>query len=66
MMYDITKQTAPKGPRLGKGLEAFNLLISQTSSDMHNPLLPFLSPTIATISPTEGTSTQSCSSSVAS
>ena len=47
-MYDITKQTAPKGPHLGKGLEAFNLLISQTSSDMHDPLLPLLSPIIGT------------------
>ena len=47
-MYDVTKQTAPKGPRLGKGLEAFNLLISQTSKDMHDPLLPLLSPVIGT------------------
>ena len=43
MMYDVTKQKAPKGPRLGKGLEAYNLLISQTSKDMHDPLLPLLS-----------------------
>ena len=43
MMCNITKQMTPKGPHLAKGLEAFNLLIFQTSSDMYDPLLPLLS-----------------------
>ena len=28
MMYDITKQTAPKGPRLGKGFSEYYVLFS--------------------------------------
>ncbi len=56
MMYDITKQTAPKGPHLGKGLEAFNLLISQTSSDMHDPgqWLELCGQQVALIAPSAG------------
>ncbi len=47
MMYDITKQTAPQMPSLnGKGLEAIKLLLSQTSKDMHAPLLPMLFPVL--------------------
>ncbi len=48
MHYDITKPTAPTMPKLGKGTECFKLLLSQTSLDMHAPLLPMLSPVIGT------------------
>ena len=47
-MYDISKQTAPEIPMLGRGLETFNLLLSQTSKDMHAPLLPMLFPVLGT------------------
>ena len=47
-MYDITKQTAPEMPNLGRGLETFRLLLSQASYDMHAPLLPMLSPLLGT------------------
>lgn len=47
-MYDITKQTAPEMPNLGRGLETFRLLLSQASNDMHAPLLPMLSPLLGT------------------
>ena len=33
-------------PNLGKGMECFKLLLSQTSQDMNEPLLPMLSPVI--------------------
>lgn len=46
MRYDITKSSAPTMPKLGKGLECFKLLLSQTSFDMHEPLLPMLSPVL--------------------
>ncbi len=46
MKYDITKTTAPTMPTLGKGTECFKLLLSQTSFDMHEPLLPMLSPVL--------------------
>ena len=47
MIYDITKPTAPQMPSLnGKGLEAIKLLLSQTSKDMHAPLLPMLFPVL--------------------
>ena len=44
MKYDITKQSAPKMPNLGKGTECINLLLSQASKDMHEPLVPMLFP----------------------
>ena len=44
MKYDITKQTAPKMPSLGRGTECIRLLISQASKDMHEPLVPMLFP----------------------
>ena len=44
MKYDITKQTAPQMPTLGKGTECIRLLLSQTSKDMHEPLVPMLFP----------------------
>ncbi len=46
MKYDITKQTAPKMPNLGKGTECIKLLISQASKDMHEPLVPMLFPSL--------------------
>ena len=46
MKYDITKQTAPKMPTLGKGTECIKLLISQASKDMHEPLVPMLFPSL--------------------
>ena len=46
MRYDITKQTAPKMPNLGKGTECIKLLISQASKDMHEPLVPMLFPSL--------------------
>lgn len=44
MRYDITKATAPAMPTLGKGTECIRLLLSQTSKDMHEPLVPMLFP----------------------
>ena len=44
MKYDITKPSAPKMPTLGKGTECVRLLLSQTSKDMHEPLVPMLFP----------------------
>ena len=39
MRYDISKATAPAMPNLGKGTECIRLLLSQTSKDMHEPLV---------------------------
>ena len=44
MKYDITKATAPAMPNLGKGTECIRLLLTQTSRDMHEPLVPMLFP----------------------
>ena len=44
MKYDISKATAPAMPFLGKGTECIRLLLSQTSKDMHEPLVPMLFP----------------------
>ena len=44
MRYDISKATAPAMPYLGKGTEIIKLLLSQTSKDMHEPLVPMLFP----------------------
>ena len=46
MKYDITKQTAPAMPPLGKGTECIKILLSQTSKDMHEPLVPMLFPVL--------------------
>ena len=46
MKYDITKHSAPKMPTLGKGTECIKLLLSQTSKDMHEPLVPMLFPVL--------------------
>ena len=44
MKYDITKKSAPAMPNLGKGTECIRLLLSQTSKDMHEALVPMLFP----------------------
>ena len=44
MRYDISKATAPAMPNLGKGTECIKILLSQTSKDMHEPLVPMLFP----------------------
>ena len=46
MKYDITKKSAPAMPNLGKGTECIKLLLSQTSKDMHEPLVPMLFPVL--------------------
>ena len=46
MRYDISKATAPAMPKLGKGTECIKLLLSQTSKDMHEPLVPMLFPSL--------------------
>lgn len=48
MKYDITKPVAPAMPKLGKGTECMKVLLSQTSLDMHEPLLPMLPPILGT------------------
>ena len=45
MRYDISKSTAPKMPRLGKGTECIKLLLSQASKDMQEPPVPMFFPT---------------------
>ena len=44
MKYDITKPSSPKMPELGRGTECLKLMLSQTSKDMHEPLVPMLFP----------------------
>ena len=46
MKYEISKATAPAMPNLGKGTEIVKLLLSQTSKDMHEPLVPMLFPSL--------------------
>ena len=44
LKYNITISTAPKMPKLGKGTECVQLLLSQASKDMQEPLFPMLFP----------------------
>lgn len=54
LKYDISKTTAPKMPKLGKGTECVQLLLSQVSKDMHEPLVPMFFPILgAQVSETE-------------
>ena len=54
LKYDISKTTAPKMPKLGKGTECVQLLLSQISKDMHEPLVPMFFPILgAQVSETE-------------
>ena len=46
MRYDISKQTAPAMPNLGKGTECIKFLLTQASKDMHEPLVPMLFPSL--------------------
>ena len=46
MKHDIPKHSAPKMPTLGNGTECIKLLLSQTSKDMHEPLVPMLFPAL--------------------
>ena len=48
MKYDISKNTPPAMPKLGKGTECLQLLLSQVSRDMHQPLVPSLFPILGT------------------
>ena len=54
MKYDIANTAAPAMPNLGRGTECIRILLSQTSKDMHEPLVPMLFPILgAHISGTE-------------
>ncbi|MCQ2278352.1 MAG: hypothetical protein MJZ62_03535 [Bacteroidales bacterium] len=44
MKYDITKPQPPKMPELGRGTDCIKLVLSQTSKDMHEPLVPMIFP----------------------
>ena len=44
MKYNISESHSPKMPILGKGTECIKLLLSQTSKDTNQPLLPMLFP----------------------
>ena len=44
MKYDISKNSAPTMPNLGKGTECIKILLSQASKDMHEPLVPMFFP----------------------
>ncbi|MBQ6063417.1 MAG: hypothetical protein IJK42_06075 [Prevotella sp.] len=44
MKYDISKNSAPKMPKLGKGTECVKILLSQVSKDMYEPLVPMFFP----------------------
>ena len=46
MKYDISKQSAPKMPNLGKGTECIQILLSQVSKDMREPIVPMLFPVL--------------------
>lgn len=46
MKYNISKKTAPKMPKLGKGTEIVSLLLSQASNDMHEPIVPMIFPVL--------------------
>ena len=46
MKYEISKATAPAMPNLGKGTEIVKLLLTQTSKDMYEPLVPMLVPSL--------------------
>jgi hypothetical protein len=47
MTYNIFDRTAPAMPKPTKGLETINLLLSQASKPMHEPLVPMLFPSLA-------------------
>ena len=45
-MYDITKPKAQKMTNLGKRTECINILLSQVSQDVREPLVPMLFPAL--------------------
>ncbi|WP_155993670.1 hypothetical protein [Prevotella sp. P6B1] len=54
MRYDISSNSAPAMPNLGRGTECIKLLLSQASQDMYEPLVPMFFPVLgAHISGTE-------------
>ena len=46
MKYDISKPSAPAMPNLGKGTECIKLLLSQTSKNMQEPMVPMFFPVL--------------------
>ena len=44
MKYDISKNSAPKMPNLGRGTECIKILLSQVSKDVQEPIVPMLFP----------------------
>ena len=46
MKYNISKPTAPTMPNLGKGTECIKLLLSQTSENMREPMVPMFFPVL--------------------
>ena len=44
MKYDITKSQSPPMPKLKKGTECIQNLLSQVSKDMHEPIILMLFP----------------------
>ena len=46
MSYNIFNSTAPAMPKPTKGTECIKILLSQTSKDMHEPLVPMLFPVL--------------------
>jgi len=46
MKYNITEPTAPAMPKLGKGTECIQILLSQASPDMREPLVPMFFPVL--------------------
>ena len=47
MIYDIFGKTAPAMPKPTKGTECCKILLSQASKEMHEPLFPMSTPTLA-------------------
>lgn len=46
MKYDITKDTPPTMPKLGKGTECIKLMLTQVSSDMQEAFVPMIFPVL--------------------
>ena len=46
MKYDISKPKAPAMPNLGKGTECIKLLLTQTSENMQEPMVPMFFPVL--------------------
>ena len=46
MIYDISKPSAPKMPELARGTECIKILLSQVSTDMHEPFVPMFFPVL--------------------